>query len=215
MVAGWNAPTPSSANDGAGMLLFCVASCVQQRILDRDRARQKQQNDIRLVAQSKREAGCSLQPCDIESPSNCYFAPCEPLPPNGPTNSERMTLFHAAVARRRLHATASWLFDFFHDDPVVMRMIDGRMRPGCPAYALSAVGPLRASCRLWASLLPLLHCCDCGGDYRIGDFRGWWGFTRQGNHGPVPCEQCYNICTYHLSCFRCERRAAEKLRWLY
>ena len=166
-------------------------------------------------AESKREIGRGLQPCDIDSPSNYYFAPSESVPPNVPAHSQRMAVFHTEVAHRRLHATASWLFHFFHDEPVVMRMVDGRMRAVCPPYGLSAVAPLRTSCRQWASLLPYLHCCECGGDFWIGYFRGWWGFTRQGNHGPVPCEQCYNICTYHLSCFRCERRAAGKLRWLY
>ena len=211
MLVEWNAPVPSSAKDGVAMLFFCVASCVHQRFSDRDQEQQKQQNDIKLVAQKKAETGCRLQACDIDSPSNSYFAPCEPSPFNGFGNAEGMTLFDAAVAQRRLHATASWLFDFLHDDPVVMRIQDCRMGPDCPAYACSAVGPLRASCTLWAKLLPLLHCCDCGGDYRIGDFRGWWGFIRQGSHGPVPCQECYNICTYHLSCYRCNKRNQKRI----
>ena len=216
MDARWNAPIPSSVHDGPGMLWFCVAWCVRPRIIDRDEARQKQQDRIRRVAQCKRKVGRGLQPCDIDSPSNYYFAPFEYVPPNVPAQSERMAVFRSEVAHRRLHATASWLFHFFHDEPVVMRMrSDGRFHTDCPPYGLSAVAPLRTSCRQWRCLLPRLHCCDCGGDFRIGDFRGWWGFTHQGIYGPVPCKQCYSICTYHLSCSRCERRAAEKLSRAY
>ena len=53
MLVEWNAPVPSSKNDGAAMLFFCVASRVRQRFSARDKDRQQQQDDIRLVAQTK------------------------------------------------------------------------------------------------------------------------------------------------------------------
>ena len=210
MLVAWKAPVPSSPDDAGAMLFFCVAWCVHGRLSARDKDQHDQQNEIRLVAKTKIAKGCPLQACDIDTPSNSYFAPCEPSPPHDLGKAEDMTLFHATVARRKMYAIASWLFDFFHDDPVVMTIKDCRMPPACPAYSHSAVGPLRATCRQWANLLPLLHCCRCGGDYRIGDFRGWWGFTRWGHHGLVPCQQCYNICTYHLSCSSCENQHRPK-----
>ena len=204
------APVPSSPADADAILLFAVAWCVRVRLGARDRDRHKQQCAIRLVAEDKIAKGYPLQACDVDTPSNSYFAPCEPTSPHDLGKAENMTLFHATVARRKMYAIASWLFDFFHDDPVVMTIKDCRMPPACPAYSHSAVGPLRATCRQWANLLPLLHCCRCGGDYRIGDFRGWWGFTRWGHHGYVPCHQCYNICSYHLSCSSCENQHRPK-----
>ena len=51
MDAGWNAPIPSSVNDGAGMLWFCVAWCVHRRIIARNKARHIHQNRIRDVTQ--------------------------------------------------------------------------------------------------------------------------------------------------------------------
>ena len=212
-------PAPASPADADAILLFCIGWCVRERLAARDRDRHKQQSAIRLEAKDKIAKGYPLQACDVDTPSNSYFAPCEPTPPRALGKAEKMTLFHATVARRKMYAIASWLFDFFHDDPVVMTIKDCRMPPACPAYSHSAVGPLRATCRLWANLLPLLHCCRCGGDYRIGDFRGWWGFIRQGKHGPVPCQECYNICTYHLSCYRCnrsnEKRNTDRMRCRY
>ena len=222
MDAGWNAPIPCSLHDGPGMLWFCLAWCVRRRISDRDEARQKQQDRIRRVAQCKRKINHGLLPCDIDSPSNYYFAPLESVPPDVPAKSERMAVFRNEVAQRRLHATASWLFHFFHDEPLLMRVhcdsgflvrFDG-FRP-YPSSGVNAVASLRTSCRHWRSLLPLLHCCDCGNDCRIGDFRGWWVFTLKGGYGPVPCKQCYSICTYHLSCSRCNRRAVERFSRAY
>ena len=215
MDAGWNAPIPSSLHDGPGMLWFCLAWCVRRRITERQEALQKQQAYIRRV--TKRD----LLSWQTDSAYSPYFAPLGPNPPDAPATPARMAAFRNEVAQRRLHATASWLFHFFQQGPLLMRQrYAGHFRvrfDGCPPYSsseINAVASLRTSCRHWRSMLPLLHCCDCGKGCRIGDFSSGWVFTVNGAYGRVPCKQCYNICTYHLSCSSCNKRVVETFsRW--
>ena len=60
MDAGWNAPIPSSLHDGPGMLWFCLAWCVRRRITERKEKLQKQQANIRRVAQRKHDTNRDL-----------------------------------------------------------------------------------------------------------------------------------------------------------
>ena len=101
------APAPSSPADAHAMLLFSVAWCVRVRLETRDKARHIQKCAIRLLAEDKVAKGYPLQACDVDTPSNSYFAPCEPTPPHDLGKAENMTLFHATVARRKMYAIAS------------------------------------------------------------------------------------------------------------
>ena len=186
------------------MLVFCLAWCVQRRLECRDRARLRQQAYIRGVAQAKQEMGFDLEAVDIEGPLNVYFFPSEPVCHDAASVAE-IVQHETAIRWTRRCAVASWLFYYLHDDVHDPR-VRNRAGTADERTLLSAVVPLRASCKRWQQLLPGLRCCDCGQDYRVGDFRGWWCFAHYGAYGPLPCQECFGICTSHLSCQSCQNK---------
>ena len=205
MDAHWVPVVPHGAGDSASMLLFCIAVCVQRRLVMRDREWIRTQESIRRRNVENRARGMSPARWECANPEDPYFAPLVPPPPSAASNSEQLLQYEADVRSVVVHSVASWLFMFFHDLPCRSYSASARrfMPVDSPLFVQSALIPLRVCCRQWRALLPALRCCECSANFGPGDFRGHWTTTRYGLFGPLPCPTCYNICELHLSCVRC------------